>query len=254
MIHYEFPLNEKVRTWLRLEDLFTRMQHFIEQDDAVDHHEALTTLFEILEASGRADLKSELLQELERQKRVFAHLADAADTLPPKKSESFLDELEQATTDLLAMLGKVGQHLRKNEWLMVIKQRASMPGGTCEFDLPSYHYWLQQQPAQRREDLQAWLAPLLPIQVGIEIALRLLRADGKTLNFTAHRGNFQQMQGGRNTQMLRLSVARKYPCVPEVGANRYAINVRFLAADYASKGMLFEQDIPFDLTFCTLAQ
>lgn len=256
MIHYEFPLNEKVRTWLRLEDLFARMQHFTDQEEAVDHHEALTTLFEILEASGRADLKSELLQELERQKRVFAHLADAADTLiaPQGKTEGLLDELECATTDLLAMLGKVGQHLRKNEWLMVIKQRANMPGGTCEFDLPSYHYWLQQPATQRREDLQAWLAPLLPIQVGIEIALRLLRADGKTLNFTAHRGNFQQMQGGRNTQMLRLSVARQYPCVPEVGANRYAINVRFLAADYASKGTLFEQDVLFDLTFCSLAQ
>lgn len=256
MIHYEFPLNEKVRTWLRLEDLFARMQHFTEQDDAVDHHEALTTLFEILEASGRADLKSELLQELERQKRLFAHLADAADTLitPQGKTEGILEELESATVDLLAMLGKIGQHLRKNEWLMVIKQRASMPGGTCEFDLPSYHFWLQQSAAQRREDLEAWLAPLVPIHTAINIALRLLRADGKTLSFTAHRGNFQQMQGGRNTQMLRLSLSRTYLCVPEVGANRYAINVRFLVADYASKGTLYEQDVPFELTFCSLAQ
>jgi len=44
---------------------------------------------------------------------------------------------------------------------MGIKQRASIPGGTCEFDLPSYHYWQQQDASLRRESLQAWLAPLL---------------------------------------------------------------------------------------------
>lgn len=253
MIHYEFPLNEKVRTWLRLEDLFARMAHFVAQNEAVDHHEALTTLFEILEASGRADLKSELLQELERQKRTLTQRADNDPLLSGKAIEDVLQELERVTTDLLAMLGKIGQHLRKNEWLMVIKQRASMPGGTCEFDLPSYHYWLQQAAVVRRTDLDAWMAPLLPIQEGIHIALRMLRASGNTLSFMARKGNFQQMQGGRNTQMLRLSLPRALPCVPEVGANRYAINIRFLNADYLAKSTLFAQDVTFHLTFCELA-
>ncbi len=253
MIHYEFPLNEKVRTWLRLEDLFARMTHFVLQDDAVDHHEALTTLFEILEASGRADLKSALLQELELQKRNLTQRADNDPILSGHNIEETLQELEHVTTDLLAMLGKIGQHLRKNEWLMVIKQRASMPGGTCEFDLPSYHYWLQQPSAVRRADLEAWLSPLLPIQEGIRIALRMLRASGHTLNFVARNGNFQQMQGGRNTQMLRLALPRALPCVPEVGANRYAINIRFLHADYLAKSTVFAQDVSFHLTFCELA-
>lgn len=254
MIHYEFPLNEKVRTWLRLEDLFARIAHFIAQEDGIDHHDALTTLFEILEASGRADLKSELLQELERQKRTLTQLLNQPDSVPVLSGnlESALLELEQSTVELLAMLGKIGQHLRKNEWLMVIKQRASMPGGTCEFDLPSYHYWLQQPVEVRRADLHAWLAPLLPINAAIQLTLRLLRADGKTLKFVAHKGNFQQMQGGKATQMLRLSIDRKLPCVPEVGANKYAINIRFLLADYATKPTMFMQDVPFELTFCSL--
>jgi cell division protein ZapD len=254
MIHYEFPLNEKVRTWLRLEDLFARIEHFVAQENGIDHHDALTTLFEILETSSRADLKSELLQELERQKRTFTQLANNSLNvcIPEKNVENTLSALEQAAAELLAMLGKIGQHLRKNEWLMVIKQRATMPGGTCEFDLPSYHYWLQQPVSTRRADLQAWLAPLLPIHSAIQIALRLLRSDGNTLKFVAHKGNFQQMQGGRSTQMLRLSVARSLPCVPEVGANKYAINIRFLLADYATKPTLFDQDVPFELTFCSL--
>ncbi len=252
MISYEFPLNEKVRTMLRLEDLFARMAYFTERDQSMDHHDALITLFEILEVASRADLKSDLLQELERQKRVLANLHNN-----PAISEDALDvilsEIEQTSASLLAMSGKIGQHLRDNEWLMGIKQRACMPGGTCEFDLPSYHYWREQEAEVRRGDLQSWQAPLMPINAGINIVLQLLRESGRVMRFTAHHGTFQQMQGGRVAQMLRLSLSRDLPCIPEVGANKYAINIRFIAADFAAKSTLYEQDIPFELTFCSLS-
>lgn len=251
MIDYEFPLNEKVRTLLRLEDLFARMAHYTELDHGMDHHAALLTLFEILEVASRADLKSELLQELERQKRALSALHNN-----PAISENALDtilaEIDGDSTDLLAMTGKMGQHLRENEWLMGIKQRAVMPGGTCEFDLPSYHYWQEQDAHSRRENLQTWLAPLLPLHTGLGIVLRLLRESGKVLHFTAHHGTFQQMQGGRVAQLLRVSLSSDLACIPEVGANKYAINIRFIAANYAAKTTLFEQDVPFDLTFCSL--
>ena len=251
MIDYEYPLNEKVRTLLRLEDLFARMAHFTEHEQGMDHHAALITLFEILEVASRADLKSELLQELERQKRNLSALHNN-----PAISEGALDailaEIEGASADILAMPGKTGQHLRENEWLMGIKQRAVMPGGTCEFDLPSYHYWQEQDAGSRRESLQAWLAPFLPLRAGFRIILRLLRESGKVLHFTAHHGTFQQMQGGRVAQLLRVSLSRELACIPEVGANKYAINIRFIAANYAAKTTLFEQDVPFDLTFCSL--
>jgi cell division protein ZapD len=252
VISYEFPLNEKIRTLLRLEDLFARMTHFTEHDHSMDHHAALITLFEIIEVICRADLKSDLLKELERQKRVLLSLHNN-----PAISEDALDailaEIEQASGQLLAMSGKIGQHLRENEWLMGIKQRAVMPGGTCEFDLPSYHYWQAQDVDIRRENLRSWLAPLLPLHTGLKIVLQLLRENGKVFHFTAHQGTFQQMQGGRVAQMLRVRMSRELPCIPEVGANKYAINIRFIAANYAAKTTLFEQDVPFELTFCSLS-
>ena len=252
MISYEFPLNEKIRTLLRLEDLFARMAHFTEHDHSMDHHAALITLFEILEVICRADLKSDLLKELERQKRVLSNLRSN-----PEISEDALDailtEIEQTYELLLAMSGKIGQHLRENEWLMSIKQRAVMPGGTCEFDLPSYHYWQAQDSGLQRENLRSWLAPLLPLHTGLKIILQLLRENGKSFNFTAHQGTFQQMQGGRVAQMLRVRIGSELPCIPEVGANKYAINIRFIAANYAAKTTLFEQDVPFELTFCSLS-
>ena len=252
VISYEYPLNEKVRTMLRLEDLFSRIKHFTSLDANSDHHAAICTLFEILEVVSRADLKSELLQELERQKRVLAGLHNNP-AISEEALEAILSEIERAYADLLAMSGKIGQHLRENEWLMGIKQRAVMPGGTCEFDLPSYHYWLKQDAGLRRANLQAWLTPLIPLETASKIILKLLRESGKAFSFTAHQGTFQQMQGGRVAQMLRVSLDGGLACIPEVGANKYAINIRFIAANYAAKSTLFEQDVPFELTFCTLA-
>ena len=62
MITYEYPLNERIRTLLRLEDLFSKMDHFASAVDPEDHHVALVTLFEILEVASRADLKFDLMQ------------------------------------------------------------------------------------------------------------------------------------------------------------------------------------------------
>jgi cell division protein ZapD len=251
VIHYEFPLTERVRTLLRLEDLFLRIARFIVSDDCADHQAALGVLFEILEIVGRADLKSELLQELERQKKLLHALHNN-----PQISEVALDAvlsgIEKHSSQLLSLNGKMGQHLRDNEWLMGIKQRACIPGGVCEFDLPSFHYW-QHQPADfRRSDLNNWLSPLLPLQNGIAILLKILREGGKLYPFVAHQGTFQQMQGGRVAQLLRISLDQDLPCIPEVSANKYALNIRFIAAQFTAKTSLYEQDVAFNLTFCSL--
>ena len=252
MISYDFPLTEKVRTLLRLEDLFARMAHFTEGDHSKDHHAALCTLFEILEVVSRGDLKSELLQELERQKRNLSSLHNNP-AISEDALKTILAEIEDTSTNLHAVKGRTGQHLRENEWLMGIKQRTIMPGGTCEFDLPSYHYWQVQDIASRRESIHTWMSPLLPVHSVIRIILRLLRESGKTFQFTANQGTFQQMQGGRIAQMLRVRLSSELACIPEVAANKYAINIRFIAANYASKSTLFEQDVPFELTFCNIS-
>ncbi len=251
MISYDFPLNERVRTLLRLGGLYARADWFIGQTSAADHQAALDTLFEILEVSSRADLKLDLLQDLERQKRLLSALRDNPG-ISEVALDAVLDEIENAISGVFAISGKVGQHLRDNEWLMGIKQRACIPGGTCEFDLPSYHHWLHQDATLRRQYLNAYLAPMLPIRDGLAIVLKLLRESGKVYHFTAQQGSFQQMQGGRTAQILRVSLDSALPCVPEVSANKYVLNIRFIAADYAAKSTLYGQDVAFDLTFCTL--
>jgi cell division protein ZapD len=251
VISYEYPLSERVRTLLRLEDLYERVAYFFEKHDAHEHHIALVSLFEILEVAGRADLKSDLLQELERQKHALEALRDN-----PEISEKALDEIlaqaDTASTRLLQMPGKVGQELRENDWLMSIKQRTNIPGGVCEFDLPSYHFWLEQDVEVRRRDLQEWIGPFLPIRDAILIVLRLLRESGKTSTQVAAQGVYQQLMAGRVAQMLRIRLSRRFHCVPEISANKYALNIRFTTQEGIQRPKAAETDVEFELTFCNL--
>ncbi len=179
MITYEYPLHERVRTLLRLEDLYDRVHFFLKHDSPHDHHACLTGIFEILEVGGRADLKSDLLQELDRQ-RTFLDALRANPAISEEKLDQILGEIDRAFSDLHGLSGRTGQNLRENEWLMAIKQRASIPGGTSEFDLPSYHYWMHRPVDARRADLLGWIRPLDPIHAALAIVLRVLREPTST--------------------------------------------------------------------------
>ena len=251
MIVYDHPLSERVRTLLRLEDLFERINYFVGKPDGEEHHVALLLIFEILEVASRADLKSDLLQELERQKQVLEALRDNPD-ISEEALENVLWQIDQCSSRLFQASGKVGQELRENEWLMSIKQRTAIPGGVCEFDLPSYHYWLQLETEVRRHDLQQWLAPFLPTRDAIGIVLRLLRESGKTTTQIAQQGVYQQMMAGRMAQMLRIGLSGDYACIPEISANKYALNIRFTTQEGMQRPKASETDVEFELTFCNL--
>lgn len=251
MITYEYPLNERVRTLLRLEDLFEKITHFAAATGSVEHHVALVTLFEILEVAGRADLKFDLVQELERQRQILLSFRNN-----PEISEEALSgalyEIEQASAQLLAMHGKIGHYLRDNDWLMSIKNRAAIPGGVCEFDLPGYHYWLNSDAPLRQQNLENWIAPMLPIRQGLTIVLRLLRSSGRAEMQLAQRGAYQLMLGGRNAQLIRLRIGKDEPVLPEISAGKLAINVRFLRPDMAQRPRQIEADVAFEMTLCNL--
>jgi cell division protein ZapD len=157
------------------------------------------------------------------------------------------------SAQLLGQAGKIGQHLRDNEWLMAIKQRTALPGGVSEFDLPAYHYWLHQTPGARRQDLENWIDPFEAIRAGLTIILRLLRENARVSRHTATRGVFQLMlTTTKVAQLLRLTLSRELPCVPEISANKYALNIRFIGVSGMDRGTVFGRDVEFDLAFCNL--
>ncbi|MDR0588533.1 MAG: cell division protein ZapD [Burkholderiales bacterium] len=247
-IYYEHPLNERIRTLVRLEDVFARAQTFLARESLADHQIALQILFELIEVSSRGDLKSDLLQELERQKLSLMAYRDY-EGVDLKRLDNLVTSIDHTIQQALAQTGKVGAMIPDYEWLSGIKQRMALPGGSCSFDLPQLHYWLNLPPETRQANLTEWFAPFRPIQDGIGIILRLLRGTGQTTAQIAHNGSFNLMQNGAKTaQLLCIVPEEGMPCVPEVSANKYAISVRFLEAEGAARGKMYEKDVPFELT------
>jgi cell division protein ZapD len=249
LIVYEYPFNERIRTLLRLEDLYEKFKFFVQQDHAMQHHIALATIFDMLEVAGRADLKSDLLQELERQKQSLLSYRSNPN-VAPEMLDAVLGELEQVSARLVATQGRTGQNVRENEWLMSIRGRTIIPGGACEFDLPSYHAWQRRSAQQRHNDIMGWFAPLSPLFEGLSLVLRLLRDSGGPVKMIANAGSYQQMLQGKVYQMLRLSLDESLGAIPEISANKYMLWVRFTTQGGDLKPKPLEEDIPFELTLC----
>lgn len=249
MILYEYPLHERVRTLLRLEHLFRRVDYLHQCAHPYDHHFALVTLFEIMDVAGRQDLKSEILKDLERQRQTFQSYRGN-----PAVAESVLDavlaELDAAFGALSQQQGRLGQGLQENEWLMALRSRAGIPGGTCEFDLPAYYAWQHLPEAQRRADLTRWLGHFAPLSSGVELLLRLLRDAGGTRKVQAQQGTYQQNLVGKTYLLLRLQVDGALGVVPEITGHRLMISVRFMQPDADWHLTSAAMDVPFDLTLC----
>jgi cell division protein ZapD len=252
MPSYDYPFNERIRTLLRVEDLFAKVLHNVAAGHEYHHHCALLTLLQILDVVDRSELKSELLQELDRQKHAM-HLLVGNPAIVADALQATLNDIDVASNALRLETTKLGQTLRANEWLMSIKQRAGIPGGVCEFDVPSYHYWLGLGEERRTRDLESWLKPLIPMQQAIVIILRILRGSGLTSKLVAVNGAYQKMLGGaKPAQMLKIEMDDDVTCFPEVSANKYAINIRFNLLDCTQKPQKFEDDVQFSLTLCNL--
>jgi cell division protein ZapD len=251
VILYEYPFTERVRSLLRLEDLFDRLSYFVGESHPYSHHTALMALFEILEVTSRTDLKGDLLQELERQRQTLQALRNNPQVAQDKLAEVLAD-IERSQQQLNATPGKAGQHLRDNEWLTSIRSRAGIPGGTCEFDLPSYHAWLMQDADDRRGDLQAWMQPLQRFSSALGIVLRLMRESAYRSQQVAAQGAYQQTLQGRSYALLQVRVPAGDDAIPEISANRYMLWIRFTASDRDLKPRSVERDVAFDLALCAL--
>ena len=253
---FECPLGERARTWLRLEELFEQTRTFAARKDAIDHRSALLGLFHIVETASRSDLKTDLLQELDRQRGVWSTQLDNPDIAREALTE-FLSDMDAVIHDLHGQMGKLGQHLRESEWLQAVRQRASSPGGACAFELPMLHSWLQRSEYDRRQDLKAWLDPLTPLEEAVVLVLRLLRESSQTSAEMAHHGNFQRaLANARPPLLARIEVETGHAVVPEVSANKYTVNIRFLdhGGHFQASGRagVTSRNIPFRLSLCSL--
>ncbi|MDO5686023.1 MAG: cell division protein ZapD [Neisseria sp.] len=238
----EHPVIERVRSYLRLESLFTRFTCTLAKEDAEAHRLSLSTLFEIMDCASRAELKLDILQELERQKQQASNLGD----------DESIHQLQTCIDDLHRIQHKFGQHLRENEWLMGIKQRMAVAGSSGPIDAPSFYFWQTLPAADRRHDLEQWAQALMPTGNAVSLLLAILRGNAVGSEHIAYGGNHQQPELGRHVHLLRIETEHRLAVLPEVSANKYMMHLRFVEVDFSrTRGKQAQRDIPFHISLCS---
>ncbi len=250
-IAHRYPFNERIRTYLRLEHLFLRLATLVGREAPLDHHFALTTIFEVMDVGARADLKSDVLKDLDKQKQVLnAYRGNPA--IAESVLNQVVSQVEGCFEALNATTGRAGQSLTENDWLMSIRSRVGIPGGTCAFDLPAYFAWQHRNASSRTLDLHRWAATLAPLADSIHLLLKMLRDSGAPQKVVATGGQFQQnLPQGRSFQLLRLAIDPELQLIPEISGNRLMVSIRLMRLDAADKMQAANADGGFELALCS---
>ena len=166
--------------------------------------------------------------------------------------DAVIDDLDQCFSALNNLPGKAGQSLTENDWLMSIRSRVGIPGGTCEFDLPAYYAWQHEPGITRRADLERWSTKLAPLAKSIHVLLKLLRDSGAAQKVIANGGQFQQnLPQGRTFQLLRLALAPELKLIPEISGNRLMVSIRLMRQEADDRLHSSSDDSAFELTLCS---
>jgi cell division protein ZapD len=252
-IVYEQPLNERVRTFLRLEHLFDTEDHFLANESEWDSRACLTLLLDIIDMLGRSDVKTELIKELERHAVTLTNLKKNPD-IDLERLEIILGDINFHLEVLRDSSYQPGQMLRQDELITSIKQRSSIPGGSCNFDLPAYHHWLQNSIAERNHDLDKWREDLLVIKNSIRLALHMIRNNANPVIEQALNGFFQKpIKGNIVCQMVRVVMPKGSTYFPEISGGKHRFTVRFLEQDStADRPVQTKKSVEFELHCCIL--
>ena len=252
-ILYEQPLSERIRTFLRLEFLFRRGRYLLEQESPWASRLTFEVIIDVMAVLGRADLKKEVIKELERHSATLYALSRN-----PKVAQERLQKVRDEVHSVLQTLHECeiapGNELRHNELVNAVRQRSSIPAGTCDFDLPAFHYWLEQPGDRRLRDLSDWMSTFSPFESSIGLCLRIVRESAAATREVASGGFFQRNLGSSTPcQMIRVALARGANLYPEISAGKQRFAIRFLHPGGASsRPSQTEEDVEFDLLCCVI--
>lgn len=252
-IIYEQPLNERIRTFLRIEFLFNRVDLILQYNNTAQHHYALTSLLNILSLLKRSDLKQEIIKELERLISSLSALENITGVDTQALNE-LLGDLDQILDELHLKKSALGQDLRDSEFLSSISQRSTIAAGTCDFDLPAYHYWLEHTSNEsQKQQLLAWIAQLDSVRSAIDIALKLIRNSTEFRDLYAVSGFYQQnLDNSHSHQLIRVKIPKDAVCYPEISGGRHRFTVRFMHFDIEQRAKQIGDDIEFSLSCCAM--
>jgi len=236
---------------MRLEFLYQQMLYNSELESNWATRATISGLHEILAILSRGDVRSEVHKELDHQLEVLQRFQSQPGVDPGR-----LDNLVRNLIESRAEVDSIGtsflQPLKGSDFLNAIKNRSSIPGGTCEFDLPEYSHWLRQPHDRRQQDLAVWIGAIRPLCDAVSEALWLIRESAQPLDKVAINGMYQHnMQKDAHCRLLRINLPDNSTLYPEISGSQHRFTVRFLEwSTTDSRAVQTGHDVPFQLSIC----
>lgn len=249
--HYEQPLSERMRTFMRLEFLYQQLLYNSELEADWATRATVATLLEIMAILSRGDVRSEVHKELDQQLEVLQRFLSQPN-VDGGRLESLLRNLTESRAEVDASGTQYMQPLKESAFLNAIKNRSAIPGGTCEFDLPEYSHWLRQPFERRRQDVSGWIDAIRPLCDAVTEVLWLIRESAQPAQKLAENGMYQHnMQKDAHCRLLRINLLDDNSLYPEISGSQHRFTVRFLEwSTIEKRAVQTGRDVAFRLSIC----
>ena len=245
---YEFPLNEKVRNYLRVEHLLTLLSH---PDKTCDQHNEIQffrDFFTLLDLIERIDLRTELLRDLSSYSTTLNSWLSYPN-IDVKRIELII-AMVLSVSEKLKASKRIGHEFKSDRFLTAIRQRFSIPGATCSFDLPKLHYWLSLDKNTKQQHLNQWLAPMMVIKDAVGTALQFIRNRDELTEVSAKNGFYQGIADSK-VELIRVQSTNSTPYYPTLSGNKYRYAVRFMAfSEKNNESVAVDDTISFLMASC----
>lgn len=252
IVTYELPLNERIRTFMRLEHLFNQASYTLRGYSTWDSRATLSSLVDILELLSRSDFKTELLKELEYLSNSLSTLSNTPG-VDLTQLTTVLDQLNESINSLHQTDGQLGAELRSNELIASLIQRNTVIGGSCVFDLPAYHFWLQQPAESRIQKIEHWYDILKIVNKPVALILSILRESSSPEPQIAENGFYQHSLDKKiETKLIRVSINSQLPYFAELSGGKHRFTVRFLEPRETGRPMQTNDNVNFRLNCCSI--
>lgn len=245
---YEFPLKEKVRNYLRIEHLLSQLKIGASVQNPALQIYFFEQLFTLMDLLDRLDLRTDLVKDLDGDERNLVHWSQYPniDTDALERSLKLIVQLKSK----LKSERKFGTALKDDKFLSSIRQRFSIPGGTCSFDLPNLHYWLNQPQTDIQESIAGWSKSLKLLDETVSVLLSFLREKGPFKSFEASNG-FYQGVADEKCGLVRVRCDANQGYYPTFSGNKYRFAIRFmLFENEPGRSPSVENTVSFTLASC----
>lgn len=243
---YEHPLNEKLRTYLRLEHLLNQLLQLTALETEWQQQAFFNSLFDLIEVLDRNDVRPELIKDCERNETALVKWASHP-SVADDKLQSLLQQTVRLQSELLRC-NKFAAVLKEDKFLAPLRQRFALPGGTCYFDLPQLQYWFNLPLISRQQAAAQWCAEFTLLQQALQLVLQFCRAKGQFVALSADNGFYQS--NTEQHELLRIKYQPDAGVYPTVSGNKYRYAIRFMQLTDDSGRCSSDCAVNFELACC----